>query len=88
MIIRIDRHFGGLAAGNGVQHRHLSRRVPDRRVPGKAAVVKKFLALAVAAFVIFFVAYQPTTAARVVKSIGGVLGDVANGFATFLSNLV
>jgi hypothetical protein len=61
-------------------------RVPWGR--GLAAMVKKILTWGGLAFLIFFVAYRPTSAADVFKSIGGTLQDIAQGFGDFFSNLV
>ncbi|NUT37720.1 MAG: hypothetical protein HOV79_32140 [Hamadaea sp.] len=39
------------------------------------------------AFLIFFVAFRPTAAADLVKDIGGVLVDMANGVGDFFTGL-
>ena len=51
-------------------------------------MVKKVLTWGGIAFLIFYVAYRPQSAAQVFKSIGGNIVDVAQGFGTFLSSLV
>lgn len=51
-------------------------------------MVKKILTWGSIAFLIFFVAYRPTQAAGVVRTIGGSLMDIATGFGDFFSNLV
>jgi hypothetical protein len=50
--------------------------------------VKKYLTWIAIAFVIFFVAYRPSAAAALVRSIGGVLLDMANGVGDFFNGLV
>ena len=51
-------------------------------------MVKKVLTWGGIAFLIFFVAYRPQSAAEVVKSIGGGIMDIATGFGDFFSSLV
>jgi len=51
-------------------------------------VVKKILRWGGIAFLIFFVAYRPQSAAQVFKSIGGGIHDIASGFGEFFSSLV
>jgi hypothetical protein len=51
-------------------------------------MVKKVLTWGGIAFLIFFVAYRPQSAAQVFKSIGGGIVDVAQGFGDFFSSLV
>jgi hypothetical protein len=51
-------------------------------------MVKKILTWGGLAFLIFFVAYRPTSAADVFKSLGGTLQDIAQGLGDFFSNLV
>jgi hypothetical protein len=51
-------------------------------------MVKKVLTWGSIAFLIFYVAYRPQSAAQVFKSIGNNIVDVATGFGTFLSSLV
>jgi hypothetical protein len=53
-----------------------------------ADMVKKVLTWALVAFLIFFVAYRPESAAGVFKSLGGTLVDIATGFGNFFSTLV
>lgn len=50
-------------------------------------MVKKVLTWGGIAFLIFFVAYSPGDAADVVKSIGGLLVDIATGFGDFFGDL-
>jgi hypothetical protein len=54
---------------------------------GLAKMVKKVLTWGGIAFLIFFVAYRPQSAAEVVKSIGGALMDIAGGFGDFFASL-
>jgi hypothetical protein len=51
-------------------------------------MIKKILTWGGLAFLIFFIAYRPTNAADVFKSIGTTLQDIATGFGDFFSNLV
>lgn len=50
--------------------------------------MKKVLAWAGFAFLIFFVAYRPDAAANVFKSLGAGLIDIAKGFGDFFTGLV
>ncbi|MCP2324509.1 hypothetical protein HDA40_003016 [Hamadaea flava] len=50
--------------------------------------MKKYLSWIAIAFLIFFVAYRPSAAANLVKSIGEVLLDMANGVGDFFNGLV
>ena len=49
---------------------------------------KKILTWGAIAFIVFFIAYRPTSAASVFKSLGSGLVDVANGIGAFFTNLV
>ncbi len=49
---------------------------------------KKILTWGSIAFLVFFVAYRPESAANVFKSIGGGIKDIAVGFGDFFSRLV
>ena len=51
-------------------------------------MVKKILTWSLVAFLIFFIAYRPQSAAAVVKSLGSGIMDIASGFGDFFSNLV
>ena len=51
-------------------------------------MVKKGFTWAFVAFLIFFVAFSPNSAARVARFIGAGIVAVANGFASFFSGLV
>lgn len=51
-------------------------------------MVKKILTWGGIAFLIFFVAYSPDSAADVFRSIGGGILDIATGFGRFFTNLV
>jgi hypothetical protein len=51
------------------------------------SVVKKLATWAFVAFVVYFVAFQPQSAARAARWLGGVLIAMANGFGHFLSSL-
>jgi hypothetical protein len=51
-------------------------------------MVKKILTWGSIAFLIFFVAYRPASAAQVFKSIGGGIMDIASGFGEFFARLV
>ncbi len=51
-------------------------------------MMKKVLTWGGVAFLVFFIAYRPTSAANVVKALGGSLVDVATGIGNFFSSLV
>ncbi len=51
-------------------------------------MLKKILTWGSVAFLIFFIAYRPVSAANVFRSLGGGVMDVANGITDFFSNLV
>jgi hypothetical protein len=54
----------------------------------KATMVKKVLTWLGIAFLIFFIAFNPRSAAQVFSSLGGTIGDIARGFGTFFTSLV
>jgi hypothetical protein len=51
-------------------------------------MVKKVLTWGAIAFLVFFVAFRPNSAAQVVKSLGGGIMDIAQGFGDFFTSLV
>jgi len=51
-------------------------------------MVKKILTWGGLAFLVFFVAFRPSSAAEVIKSIGGGIASVAQGLGEFFTNLV
>jgi hypothetical protein len=51
-------------------------------------MVKKILTWGGIAFLIFFIAFRPDSAAQVAKSLGGGIVDIAQGFGDFFTNLV
>jgi hypothetical protein len=51
-------------------------------------MVKKILTWGALAFVIFYIAYNPASAADVMRSVGGTLRDIGQGFGDFFTNLV
>jgi hypothetical protein len=51
-------------------------------------MVKKILTWGGIAFLIFFIAFRPSSAAEVFKSIGGLIMGIAAGFGDFFTNLV
>lgn len=51
-------------------------------------MVKKVFTWGGVAFLIFFVAYRPESAANVFRTLGGSIVDVAGGFSEFFANLV
>lgn len=51
-------------------------------------MVKKILTWGGIAFLVFFVAFRPTAAADVVKTLGNTLVDIAGGVGDFFSSLV
>jgi hypothetical protein len=51
-------------------------------------MLKKLLTWAAVAFLIFFVAFRPDSAAQVFKSVGAAIVDIAQGFGDFFTSLV
>lgn len=51
-------------------------------------MLKKILAWGLVAFLIFFIAFRPDSAADMFKSLGGGIMDIATGFSDFFSSLV
>jgi len=51
-------------------------------------MVKKVLSWGFLAFLVFFIAYRPESAAAVFKSLGNGLVEIATGVGQFLSSLV
>jgi hypothetical protein len=51
-------------------------------------MLKKILAWGGVAFLIFFIAFRPDSAADMFKSLGGGIMDIATGFGDFFSSLV
>ncbi|MBT8224925.1 MAG: hypothetical protein HKP61_11410 [Dactylosporangium sp.] len=51
-------------------------------------MVKKVLTWGSIAFLIFFVAYRPQSAANVFRTLGSSIVDVAGGFSEFFASLV
>ena len=51
-------------------------------------MVKKVLTWSLIAFLVFFIAFRPGSAADVAKSLGGGIMDIAQGFSDFFENLV
>jgi hypothetical protein len=51
-------------------------------------MIKKVFTYGGLAFLVFFLAYRPAAAADVLKSLGGTLQEMAQGFGDFISNLV
>jgi hypothetical protein len=47
--------------------------------------VKKFLKIAGIAFLVFFIAFRPDSASRIALRVGGVIGDLADGFGRFFA---
>ncbi|UWZ40839.1 hypothetical protein Drose_21485 [Dactylosporangium roseum] len=52
-----------------------------------ATMPKKILRWGGLAFLVFFVAYRPQSAANIVSTVGGGLLDLANGFGEFFSTV-
>jgi hypothetical protein len=50
-------------------------------------MVKKVLTWLGIAFLIFFIAFNPTAAASVFESLGGTIADIADGFGDFFTRL-
>ncbi|WP_213454897.1 hypothetical protein [Rhizomonospora bruguierae] len=51
-------------------------------------MIKKIMTWGGIAFLIFFIAFRPDSAASVFKSIGGGIMDIAQGFGDFFTSLV
>ena len=51
-------------------------------------MLKKLLTYGGIAFLIFFIAFRPESAADVFKSIGASIADIAEGFGDFFTSLV
>ncbi len=51
-------------------------------------MLKKTLAWGGVAFLIFFIAFRPESAAEIFKSVGAGIMDIATGFGDFFTNLV
>lgn len=51
-------------------------------------MAKKIATWSGIAFLIFFIAYSPASAAQVFRSLGAGLLDIATGFGDFFTNLV
>ena len=51
-------------------------------------MIKKVLTWLGIAFLIFFIAFNPTSAAAVFSSLGGTIANIAKGFGTFFTSLV
>ena len=51
-------------------------------------MIKKVLTWLAIAFLIFFIAFNPRSAAAVFESLGGTIADIARGFGTFFTDLV
>ncbi len=51
-------------------------------------MIKKVLTWLGIAFLIFFIAFNPRSAAQVFSSLGGTVGDIAKGFGEFFTRLV
>jgi hypothetical protein len=72
----------------------LTTAIPGKSPPahndviGKGGRVKKAFTWALVAFLIFFVAFSPNSAAHLARFLGSAIGSVANGFASFFSGLV
>jgi hypothetical protein len=51
-------------------------------------MVKKVFTWGGIAFLIFFIAYRPNSAADVFKSLGGGIVDIAQGFGDFFTSVI
>ncbi|HEU4425582.1 MAG TPA: hypothetical protein VFR67_23860 [Pilimelia sp.] len=51
-------------------------------------MVKKILTWGGLAFLVFFVAFRPDSAADVAKTLGGGVADLARGLGDFVTSLV
>ncbi|MGH8794619.1 MAG: hypothetical protein ACRDXX_18480 [Stackebrandtia sp.] len=50
--------------------------------------MKKVLTWSGVAFLVFFIAFRPGTAGDVARGTGGLIADIATGFASFIGGLV
>ncbi|WP_432825217.1 hypothetical protein [Dactylosporangium sp. CA-092794] len=50
--------------------------------------LKKTLTWAAGVFIVWFVAFRPDAAAKVVRSIGGLIGALGTGFGDFFTRLI
>jgi hypothetical protein len=50
-------------------------------------MIKKVLTWLGIAFLIFFIAFNPSSAASVFESLGGTIADIADGFGDFFTRL-
>jgi hypothetical protein len=57
------------------------------RFSGVVGTIRKIGTWGFVAFLIFFVAFRPDSAAKAVRQLAGLLAAMANGFGTFLSQL-
>jgi hypothetical protein len=55
---------------------------------GILAMIKKVLTWGGLAFLVFFIAYRPDSAANVAKAIGDGIGSVLSGMGDFLAGVV
>ncbi|GIG58296.1 hypothetical protein Lfu02_26680 [Longispora fulva] len=55
---------------------------------GILAMVKKILTWGGLAFLVFFIAYRPDSAAGVAGKIGDTIGEVLSGMGDFLAGVV
>jgi hypothetical protein len=51
-------------------------------------MVKKVLTWGGIAFLVFFIAYRPQSAAQVFRTLGGGIVDIATGIGDFFANLI
>jgi hypothetical protein len=51
-------------------------------------MIKKVLTWVIVAFLVFFIAFNPKSAATVAQSLGATIGDIARGFGDFFTNLI
>lgn len=51
-------------------------------------MVKKVLTWAALAFLVFFIAFRPDSAAQMFKALGAGIMDIAQGFGDFFTSLV
>ena len=55
---------------------------------GRPEMFKKVLTWGAVAFLVFIIAYRPSNAASVFRTLGSSLYDVATGIGTFFTNLI
>jgi hypothetical protein len=61
---------------------------PDDLRTGQKQMLKKTLTYGSVAFLVWFVAFRPDSAAKVARGLGGLIAHVGTGFGDFFTRLV